>query len=512
MRAPRPVRVVALGVVLLATAARSAAQESAPAAEPLSLSLDDAVALMLRNNLALRSALVDEQIEETRVREALGAYDPVLRAETNYGNRERLSPGLFPDPADPTRFQTRIITSKEDSFDATLGVRGKLVTGTTYDLSVFNFYQFDKDGGAFNPIWSTTAQLQMSQPLLRGAWTSFGEYEERSAFNRVAQARQTYRGAAAERVRTVRQAYFDLVAAYEDLATRRRSVEVADELVAINRIKVEAGAFPPVEMTSAESGRAARRAEAVTAEAALNDAEDRLRREIFSFDAASEWTVRIRPTEPLAAPPLRFRPVDACVLVARANEPRLLKARLAAAQAEDDVERRRSERRPKLDAVGSTAITGLSEDGLQPYASLFDRSQNSLTWSLGVAFEVPLGNRAADAREAAAALALTKARIDAKNLEIEIDYGVRKTLRDLDVAERVIKAREEALRFADQQLEVERTKLDAQTSTNFQVFEVEDQRNRRRTEVVQAWTDYRLKVFDLERITGAPLAELTVAP
>lgn len=493
------------------------AQESRPASrpeldEPLALSLNDAVALLLRNNLGLRSAVIDEQIEETRVREALGAFDPTLYAETNAGKRERLSPGLFPDPSNPGSFTTQIITSKEDSFDATLGLRGKLATGATYDASVFSFYQFQQQGSAFNPVWSATANFRLTQPLLRGAWSDYAEAEERAALNRLSQARQTLRGETARKIGDLETAYFDLLTAKEELATKSRSLEVAEALVKINRVKVDAGAFPPVEMTSAEAGRAARRSDVVTAEAKLQDAEDRLRRELFTFESAGEWTVRIRPTEPLEIAAPTFLPIADMVAVARRNEPRLLKARLAAAQAEDDLQSRRSERRPKLDAIAQTNVTGLDEDGFQPWASLFDRSQNSLTWIVGLQFEVPLGNRAASARESSAELLLTKARIDLKNLEIDVDYNVRKSLRDLEVARRLIAAREEAVRLADQQVEVERIKLEAQTSTNLQVFEAEDQRNQRRTEYVSSLVGYRLSLLGLARITGAPIEDLVIRP
>jgi outer membrane protein TolC len=419
-----------------------------------------------------------------------------------------LSPGLFPDPLNPGSFTTQIITSREDSFDATLGVRGKLATGATYDASVFNFYQFQKDGSVFNPVWSTTANLRLTQPLLRGAWSDYAEKEERAAIRGLAEARQVFRGETARKIGELETAYFELVKAAEDLAAKRRSLETAEELVAINRVKVDAGAFPPVEMTSAEAGRAARRSDVVTAEAKLSDAEDRLRRELFTFEAAGEWTVRIRPTEPLTAPPVVFRSAEEMIAIARGNEPRLLRARLVVSQAEDDLDARRSERRPKLDAVAQANLVGLDEDGLQPWASLFDRSDNSLTWIVGLQLEVPLGNRAASARVSGAELSLTKARIDLKNLEVEVDYAVRKALRDLEVARRLIAAREEAVRLAEEQVRVERIKLEAQTSTNLQVFEAEDQRNQRRTDYVNALVDFRLTILSLARITGAPLSEL----
>jgi outer membrane protein TolC len=504
-----------VGTFASAAAVGQDAASSRPSAEPTpptELTLDAAVALTLKNNLGLRSALIDARIEETRIREALGAFDPTLYGETNAGRRQRLTPGLFPDPVIPGVFRTQIITSEEDSFDATLGVRGKLVTGATYDLSAFNFYQFDRAGSPFNPIWSSTVSLRVTQPLLRGAFRDETEAELRAAENRAEQARQTFRGEEARKIREVEVAYFDLLSAYEDVASKRRSLDVSETLVRINRVKVDAGAFAPVEMTGAEAGRAARRSDLVTAEANLLDAEDRLRREIYAFDAADEWTLRLKPVESLDVPIGPFLPAETIVAAAKDAEPRLLKARLAAALAEDELERRKADGRAKLDLAGSTSFTGLDEDGLQPWGALFDRSESSLTWSVGLVFETTLGNRAANAREAAAALALTKTRVDLKNVEIDVEYNVRKTLRDLDVAARVIAARQEALRLADEQVEVERVKLEAQTTTNLQVFEAEDQRAKRRAEYVAAKVSLRLAALDLVRITGLPMRALLAAP
>jgi outer membrane protein TolC len=109
---------------------------------------------------------------------------------------------------------------------------------------------------------------------------------------------------------------------------------------------------------------------------------------------------------------------------------------------------------------------------------------------------------------AEARLRVTRATVELRNLEIEVNSQIRNALRNIDVAARAIRARREAVRLADEQVEVERAKFDVQASTNFQVFEIEDQRNQRRIELVRALIAHRLALLDLPRVTGAPLTEL----
>ena len=193
------------------------------------------------------------------------------------------------------------------------------------------------------------------------------------------------------------------------------------------------------------------------------------------------------------------------------TEPNILRSRLEVEFARRELQQRCSERKPRLDAVGSIEFTSLGDDGFGTYSDLFNRSSDAMSFSAGLVFEYPLGNRFASARVAEARLVVSRASVTLRNLEIEVNSQVRNAVRNLEVAARAIRARRDAVRLADQQVEVERAKFDVQASTNFEVFEVEDQRNQRRIELVRALIAHRLALLDLPRVTGAPLRELVIA-
>jgi len=495
---------------LFAQGADTRAAESRP--EPMRLGLADAVNLALRNNLDLRAAAMDQRIAATRVREALGELDPVLYGDLGGGHREQRFPGVFPNPSNPSQTLVLLINDQSETSDGSLGIRGLLATGATYDFSLNTDYQYQQENAFLNPIFNSTANLRLTQPLLRGAWESYVKAPIEQAKISVQESVESWRGAVLTGIRGVETAYLDLLFAIEDLKTRRRSLEVADEVLATTRIQVETGAFPRVELTSAESARAFRFAEVLSAEAKVTESEDRLRKEIFSFDAVSDWTTPLVPTDPIEPPEAVLLPVASLIDVALKREPNVLAARLVIERQKIDVERRLSERAPKLDAFGNISANAVNDDGIQAWEDAFNRATNALSWRAGVQFEMALGNRSAKARLAEAELVVQKSRMQLHARETDVTYEVRNAVRNLETARRNIKARREALRLAEEQLANERTKLESQASTNLAVFQVEDQLNLRRTELVRAYLDARLALLDLPRVTGAPIEELTAKP
>lgn len=515
-----PAATAAFWVLVQVLAAGAAAQETRPAgpgetagttrpAPTLALSLEEAVELALRNNLELRSAWLEEQVLRARIMQALGEFDPALFAELSGGRQESLFAGSFPvDPSDPTSGTvTRILSARHDRMNLAMGVRGLLETGMSYELTFTTDYDFDQQGSEINPIFTNSTRLTFTQPLLRSAWPDYQLAPVRLARIGTRRAHQTYRGVERDKIKEIQEVYFELVFAKADLEVKRRSLELAERQVALTRVQVETGTLPRVEITAAESARAGRQAEVVTAQAAVVAAEDRLRRLILGFDDESDWELRLVPTEGAEVEQPQLLELQEILARAEAVEPSLLEARLAVEEAEVAVQQRSREALPRLDLGGSVAAVGLDEDAIRGHRLAFER-EGALSWNLELGFEYPLGNRAAEARVAEAELALRQARVDLRNARIELAFQVRRTLRDIRVARRSIEARGEAVRLAAEQLQNERVRLELRTTTNFQVFQVEEQLSQRRSERIQAQIDYRLALLELVRVTSLPLGLL----
>lgn len=520
---PRVLTPILVSLLLLgASSGPLCAQEDLPEAElppivrqdegerRLVLTEAGAVALALRNNLTLRGALLDELIEAERIREALGVFDPTLFASSNYGRRQSLFAANFPlDPANPfSPTVTRVISNTSDVADLVFGLRGTLETGMSYDLTFRSDYQFNNSGSGLNPIYNTSVSFNVTQPLLARAWSSYNEAPVEIARLGRQAARESYRARVRETIYEVQQAYYDLVFAIEDHAVKTQSRDLAARQVDLTRVRVETGALAPVEMTAAESGLAGREADLVSAEAAIVSARDRLRRRVLAFETPGDWELEIVPAERARPPSGTLVPLDEGLKLAEASEPELLRLHLATAQQRVRVRQAEGEIGPSLDIVGSGNVTGLADDPFQSFSDSLDRSRGALGWSLGLQFEMPLGDRTAKGRLAAEKLRLTRAEIDLKDRRTEVAFQVRRAYRDVDVARRSVTAREKAVRLSEEELENERTRLELGTSTNFDVFQVEDQLAQRRTELIRVQLDHRLALLDLARVSGVALEAL----
>jgi outer membrane protein TolC len=244
----------------------------------------------------------------------------------------------------------------------------------------------------------------------------------------------------------------------------------------------------------------------------LVEAEDRLRKEIFAFDSVSDWTTSIAPTDPLEPPDVPLKALKDLVEIALRREPNVLAARLSVERLQVDVERRLSERGPKLDAFGNISANAIDEDdGIAAWEDAFDRATNALSWRGGLQFEMTLGNRAAKARLAEAELTVQK--VAHAVARARDRRGLRRPQRRPQHRNGAAHRRTSRGAPARRGTTRERTtKLENQASTNLAVFQVEDQLNLRRTELVRAYLDARLALLDLPRVTGAPIEELPLLP
>src|SRR6185436_272988 len=82
-----------------------------------------------------------------------------------------------------------------------------------------------------------------------------------------------------------------------NIGVQQRSMELAQELARQNKVRVDAGQIPPLDLVQAEAEVAQRRENLIRANTTAGDAEDRLRRLIMDPVDGSLWRTRIDPIE-----------------------------------------------------------------------------------------------------------------------------------------------------------------------------------------------------------------------
>src|SRR5207249_5034990 len=124
----------------------------------------------------------------------------------------------------------------------------------------------------------------------------------------------------------VKAAYWNLVSARFTVDARRSALELAQELVRVNKAKVDVGSSPPLDLVSAQAEVASDQEQLIIAETSVKQAEDRLRVLIFDPTQRDNWNVAIEAIDspPSATPTLD---VDRAITRALADRADLQRAR-----------------------------------------------------------------------------------------------------------------------------------------------------------------------------------------
>ena len=143
---------------------------------------------------------------------------------------------------------------------------------------------------SLNPLLRSGLSLNISQPLLRDFVTdAFRTQLEVSHVNRAI-ADTRLQESMVQTTASVKAAYWNLVTARANVAARRAALALAEELVRVNKAKVDVGQSPPIDLVSAQAEVASNQEQLIVAETTVKQAEDRLR--LLVFDAARRRGLR----------------------------------------------------------------------------------------------------------------------------------------------------------------------------------------------------------------------------
>ena len=143
---------------------------------------------------------------------------------------------------------------------------------------------------SFDPNLQSGIQFAFSQPLLKDRKIDAARQQVIVAKRNRENSELRFRESVVQTVAAVKQAYWTLKATIANVGVQQRSLELAQELARQNRIRVDAGQVPPLDLVQAEAEVAQRRENLIQATATAGDAEDHLRRLIMDPADASFWS------------------------------------------------------------------------------------------------------------------------------------------------------------------------------------------------------------------------------
>ncbi len=499
--------IAAIGAVLFSTSA--AAQSPQP--QTVSLTLAEAVQRTIEHNPDLTIVRLGTEVEAARVGESRGAYAPVF--STTLGRSRNVTP--------PTNYLLGDAGVDVKDWFSTTGVRQRLPWGSgTWSISWDSARTTTN-----NPIASVDPNLQsgivfaFSQPLLRDRRIDEARAQYIIARRGQDSSELRFRESVVRTVATVKRAYWTFKASIANVGVQQRSLELSQELARQNRIRVEAGQLPPLDLVQAEAEVAQRREGLIQAKAIADDAEDHLRRLIMDPGDAAFWNARLDPVDD---PPEPVGNTDVDGAVANA-----LNSRYDLARAGHDLENAKTsvayldnQRLPDVrleTSYGGSGLAGtqLLRTGTFPGSVIGTRDRSfadalgqSFTpdypaWSVGVTVSYPLGHSYEDASAARAQVERKQAEARIASLRLEVAESVRQAgRRTRSAAERVDAARAGAT-LAEQRFNDENRRYSVGLSTTFLVTQAQRDLLQAQVTVLQTTLDYQSAIVDLEAVQSA---------
>ena len=125
----------------------------------------------------------------------------------------------------------------------------------------------------YNPILNSSLAFTVTQPLLRGFGIELNRRYIHIAKNTTKIAELVFRQQAIDTVAGIARLYTDLVSLNEDVKVKQESMKLAERLYEDNKNKVDQGSLAPIELTRAQAQVAATRQALISAEGLVEQQE-----------------------------------------------------------------------------------------------------------------------------------------------------------------------------------------------------------------------------------------------
>lgn len=515
-------------------------------AEPISLSLDDAIRRALSSNNDIEISRDDVRLQETSIRSIQGFYDPIFTVNPNYNRNSTTG------------------SSATSDFSVNADVRGSVRQGGgNYQLFFNNtrtenaFSQAQVSNGSIgsstSAIFLSSTGIRYTQPLLRNLSIDSNRRSLKIARRRLEQTDADFRRTTIDTIARVQNAYWDLVFALRDQQNRQANLDLSRENLRQIEARIAAGASAPLARAEVETELANRESDVLVATQQVSVAENVLKQLLLKDATSAEWGQPFVPTD---RPKFNTDPIslDIALKDAMDNRYELQRLKFERDINQIDIDFFRNQTKPQIDLNTQFSLDGLSRgsastesnlfpqfsgndeilrNGLNDVRALnivnlplipnpsivvpgtpdyfsggFSRSFRNLfrsdapNYSVGVTISFPFRNRTAKANLAGAEITRnqldTRTRIQEQSVVVE----VRNAVQAVETGrQRVLSARR-ARENAQIQLDGERRLFDSGRSTSFLLFQRENALTNARNSEIRAETDYNKALANLQKATS----------
>lgn len=516
------------------------------------ISMQDAVAMALARNPQLAVSASNVRIARFNVVESKGPFDVQLHLQpsSSYSaqppeNIFLAGPGLgaIYQCVDPFGFRYRCdvvgpgnIIQHQYQFQG--GFNGQTVNGATWSAGIVRTRTINNEVvNTFNPVYQSSLNLQLTQPLLRNLGMNAAKRQLKlSMVVADADAAQTLIDAS-NTIAQVEDTYWDLVAAWRNVAIQEDAVR---EAIAQQRSTVRlarAGAAPPVTAVESQTQVSTFQNNVVVALQNVSELQNKLKRLLVTDPNDAIWAANLVPSSPVQELPAAGE-LAAIIAQAQQRRPEVRIAEDQYRQAEVDRAYARNQALPQADLQIGLMSNGFA--GVLAPVPGFEKTecQNSQNnafatcptpppytigrmgqatanmWSfkfpafnLALVVNFPLHNSFARALKSSAAQEQQQADISMQSVQERILVESRLALQGYQTALSQLYAARRSREAAEAVYASEVRQFHAGAATTFLVLQREVELAEARGAELQAQTSLNKAVVELQRVEGTILTD-----
>jgi len=360
----------------------------------------------------------------------------------------------------------------------------------------------------YNPAAVSRFSLSFNQPLLNGAGFLSNQRFIRIARNNIKVSEEVFRLQIVNTIVQVENAYWDLAAQQENVRVAEQALSVSQRLLNDNQIRLDVGTMSPLDVTSAEAEVAARTRDLTIARTNLQLQEANLKN-ILSKGISSELDMAsFVLTDPMPEPKDSDLPtLETALENAFEKRPDFRQAQINLENQDIALKFTQKSLLPNAAIFGFYAGAGLQGDTATSQSGIWDSFSQAFQgtypeYAGGMSMTIPFRNRVAQADNLRTQLETNQIKIGLQRSRSQIELEVRKGIIGLIQGKAQVEAAHQAVRLARAIWEGEQNKLDAGSSTSYQVILRERDLIAARQAEVSAVAGYSKAKVEMDRSTG----------
>jgi len=362
--------------------------------------------------------------------------------------------------------------------------------------------------GIYNPEFVSSLSAGFSQHLLNGFGVRANARFLRIARNDTKYSMSVFRQSMMTEVGAAMTTYYGLLSDQESIRVAQQGLDYAQKLLDNNETAAKAGhtseSGVQYDALRSQEAVALRQQDLIEAHSAFSQDAQSLKATISRSFNEQLATVEIVPSDQLPEPhPGDVPPVAEALRQAESHRPEIERAGLDLLNAQIAIQATRNALLPSLDVYASYSLAGLDGAMRPTFASVFENNFPNLSY--GVTLDLPIRNRTAQADAARALLEQRRFQVRMQDAKNQTVWDVNKAISAVTQARDSLDATLTLVKLAHQVLGLQQNKFSQALATAEDV--ITDQQNLSIAEghVVRARAAYAKALIQYEEATGTLL-------